>query len=53
MRLLLDEQHQAALRLLTENREKLDELVKVLLQEETIDVEVMTRVLGRAFTNRL
>ncbi len=46
VRLLLDEQHQAALRLLTENREKLDELVKVLLHEETIDEEVMTKVLG-------
>ena len=46
VRMLLDEQHQIALHLLTDNREKLDALVKVLLHDETIDGEVMTKVIG-------
>lgn len=43
---LLAERHQAAYRLLTDARDQLDQLVKVLLQEETVDQDELTRSLG-------
>jgi len=43
---LLDEHHELALRLLTENREKLDRLAQALLDEETIDRASLVQILG-------
>jgi cell division protease FtsH len=43
---LLAERHEAACRLLTGARDQLDQLVKVLLQEETVDQDELTRSLG-------
>jgi cell division protease FtsH len=43
---LLQERHEAARHLLTSARDKLDKLVKVLLQEETIDRDALGRILG-------
>ncbi len=43
---LLEERHEAACRLLTGARDQLDQLVKVLLQEETVDQDELTRILG-------
>lgn len=43
---LLEERHEAVCQLLTGARDRLDELVKALLQEETIDQDDLTRILG-------
>lgn len=43
---LLDEHHELALRLLTENRDKLDRLAQALLEEETIDRAALVQLLG-------
>jgi cell division protease FtsH len=43
---MLQERHETARQLLTGAREKLDDLVKVLLQEETIDQAGLARILG-------
>ncbi len=43
---LLDEHHELALRLLTENRHKLDRLAQALLNEETIDRAALVQLLG-------
>ena len=43
---LLDERHKAVHGLLTGQREKLDRLVKTLLQEETVNREMLVEVLG-------
>ncbi|RPI49977.1 MAG: ATP-dependent zinc metalloprotease FtsH, partial [Chloroflexi bacterium] len=43
---LLEEHHQDALRILTENRQKLDRLAQALLEEETIDRAALVRLLG-------
>lgn len=43
---LLDEHHELALRLLTENRHKLDRLAQALLDEETIDRATLVQLLG-------
>jgi len=43
---LLEERHEAARHLLTCARDQLDQLVKVLLQEETVDQDELTRILG-------
>jgi cell division protease FtsH len=43
---LLEERHETARRLLTDAKERLDDLVNTLLQEETIDQEVLTEILG-------
>ncbi|HSJ55204.1 MAG TPA: cell division protein FtsH, partial [Anaerolineae bacterium] len=43
---LLEEHHQGALRLLTENRQKLDRLARALLEEETIDRAALVQLLG-------
>jgi cell division protease FtsH len=43
---MLQERHETARQLLTGARDKLDDLVKALLQEETIDQDDMARILG-------
>jgi cell division protease FtsH len=43
---LLDERHKSVNELLTSAREKLDRLVKTLLQEETVDQHMLTEILG-------
>jgi cell division protease FtsH len=43
---LLEEGHEAVYRLLADARDKLDELVSVLLQEETIDRDTLIQILG-------
>ncbi len=43
---LLEERHEVVYRLLTSARGQLDQLVQVLLQEETIGQEVLGRILG-------
>ncbi|HEY6364616.1 MAG TPA: ATP-dependent zinc metalloprotease FtsH [Candidatus Binatia bacterium] len=43
---LLDERHKSVTELLTSAREKLDRLVRALLQEETIDQHMLEEVLG-------
>jgi cell division protease FtsH len=43
---LLDERHQMVKQLLTESRDKLDQLVDSLLHEETVDQDELTRILG-------
>jgi cell division protease FtsH len=43
---LLEERHEAARHLLIGARDQLDQLVKVLLQEETVDQDELTRILG-------
>jgi cell division protease FtsH len=43
---LLEERHETVRRLLTSAKQKLDELVNTLLQEETIDQEALTKILG-------
>lgn len=43
---LLDERHEMVKQLLTESREKLDQLVDALLHEETVDQDELTRILG-------
>ncbi len=43
---LLQERHKAVYELLTSAREKLDRLVKALLQEETVDQQMLTEILG-------
>jgi cell division protease FtsH len=43
---LLQERHETVRRLLTGARDKLDDLVKALLHEETIDQDELARVLG-------
>jgi len=53
VRRLLDSQHEYVKKLLAGARDKLDELVQVLLQEETIDQDVMIRILGpRVFADQ-
>jgi cell division protease FtsH len=48
---LLDERYAAVKDLLADNRAKLDQLVKQLLQEETLDQDGLVRILGsRVFT---
>jgi cell division protease FtsH len=42
----LQERHETARQLLTGARDKLDDLVKALLQEETIDQAGLARILG-------
>ncbi len=43
---LLEEGHEAVYRLLADAREDLDELVSILLQEETIDRDTLVQILG-------
>jgi cell division protease FtsH len=43
---LLEERHETVRRLLTASRDKLDQLVQVLLREETIDQEALAQVVG-------
>jgi cell division protease FtsH len=43
---MLQERHETARQLLTGARDKLDDLVKALLQEETIDQDELARTLG-------
>jgi cell division protease FtsH len=43
---MLQERHETARQLLTGARDKLDDLVKALLQEETIDQDELARILG-------
>jgi cell division protease FtsH len=43
---LLDERHKSVNELLTSAREKLDRLVKALLQEETVDQRMLAEILG-------
>jgi len=43
---LLEERHKAVYELLTSAREKLDRLVKTLLQEETVGQHMLTEILG-------
>ncbi len=44
---LLEERHQAVRRLLTGARQKLDRLMELLLQKETIDQKDLERILGK------
>ena len=46
MRLLIDEAHDVALDILTENRPKLDALAAVLLEKETLDREEVETFFG-------
>ena len=46
IRRLMEERSEAVARLMSEAREKLDQLAKILLQEETIDERVLEQVLG-------
>ncbi len=46
IRRLMEERSEAVARLMSEAREKLDQLAKILLQEETIDEQVLEQVLG-------
>jgi ATP-dependent Zn protease len=43
---LLEERHKTARELLSSTREKLDRLVKALLQEETIGQHMLAEILG-------
>jgi cell division protease FtsH len=43
---LLEEQHEAVYRLLSDTRDQLDHLVEALLKEETIDQDTLTHILG-------
>ena len=43
---LLDERHKLVTTILTRERDKLDHLVEALLSEETVDREVLTKILG-------
>ncbi len=43
---MMQERYEIVKRLLIDNRTKLDQLVEVLLEEETIDQAVITRILG-------
>jgi cell division protease FtsH len=43
---LLEESHEAVYRLLSDARSQLDELVRTLLQEETIDQDTLVQILG-------
>ena len=43
---LLEERHETVYRLLADAREKLDQLVSTLLQEETIDQDTLVQILG-------
>jgi cell division protease FtsH len=43
---LLAERHEVVRNMLTESRDKLDQLVEVLLREETIDQDDLTKILG-------
>jgi cell division protease FtsH len=43
---LLEEGHEAVYRLLADARENLDELVSILLQEETVDRDTLVQILG-------
>jgi cell division protease FtsH len=43
---LLEESHESAQRLLTDHREKLDQLAQSLLHEETVDREELIQILG-------
>jgi cell division protease FtsH len=43
---LLSERHDMVTNLLTESRDKLDRLVDVLLHEETVDQDELTKILG-------
>jgi ATP-dependent Zn protease len=43
---LLEEGHEAVYRLLADARDNLDELVSILLQEETIDQDTLVQILG-------
>jgi cell division protease FtsH len=43
---ILEERHEAVHRLLTSAKEQLDQLAQTLLQEETINRDVLVRVLG-------
>jgi cell division protease FtsH len=43
---LLDERHKLVTKILTRERDKLDHLVEALLSEETVDREVLTKILG-------
>jgi cell division protease FtsH len=48
---LLSDRYQCVLQLLKDEREKLDQLVQVLLQEETIDETQMSHILGEKATD--
>jgi cell division protease FtsH len=43
---MLEERHETVRRLLTGARQQLDRLVQTLLQEETVDQDVLTQILG-------
>jgi cell division protease FtsH len=43
---LLEEQHEAIYRLLSDTRDQLDQLVQALLKEETIDQDTLAHILG-------
>ncbi len=43
---VIEEEHQEVRRCLTENRDKLDQLVDALLREETVSAEELNRILG-------
>ena len=46
VRRLLDEAHEEVRLTLSEGRDRLDRLVDALLQEETIDIDELNRILG-------
>ena len=45
---LLTERHEAVCRLLTDSRDKLDALAQALLEEETVDLDQLEKILGPA-----
>jgi cell division protease FtsH len=49
---LLEQAHQQARRLLTENRETLERLAQALLQEEVLDRDQVVAIIGEALTRR-
>lgn len=42
----MEERHEAVYHLLADTRERLDQLVSTLLQEETIDQDALVQILG-------
>jgi cell division protease FtsH len=43
----LSERHEVVSKLLSESRDKLEQLVEVLLREETVDQDMLTKILGQ------
>jgi cell division protease FtsH len=43
----LSERHEVVRKLLSESRDKLEQLVEVLLREETVDQDMLTKILGQ------